>query len=71
MYDEETGEILTDSNLNHNSRFYLDPHLAAIFESEMHVQGESVTASRQRMDLPVPIRNFANGFIDAEDANQK
>ena len=44
IYDEETGEVVTDSNLTHNSRFYLDPHLVRDI-------AERDERSRQERDL--------------------
>ena len=72
VYDEETGEILTDSSSNHNSRFYLDPHLARdIAERDARSRRERDGIRARRMDLPVPIRNFADSFDDAEDAESE
>jgi hypothetical protein len=65
VYDEETGEMLTESNLNHNSRFYLDPHLARdIAERDERSRREGESMRARRSDLPVHASRSADGADD-------
>ena len=66
IYDEETGEIITDSNLNHNSRFYLDPHLARdIAERDERSRRQRELIRARAPDLPDSFGRLA----DADGVN--